>query len=163
MKEGSQEAHFMSHPFWIREELGRHFSGFDLDVGIDLDKDGSIEGAEQTDINGDGAVDVAEWRRFLTTNEASLSALGGFFNSYLKAGQAFSPDNPIHDLLAIEAEDLPPHAIAHAYQFMEEITGAVRNLVTFEADGAASFITFKVSTLFKLNAVKNAISARFRF
>ena len=111
----------MSHPYWVKTELSRHFAALDLDRGVDFDRDGAIDESERTDTNGDGRVDVDEWRSFLKKNEAPLTNLGGFFKSYFTAGQAFAPDNPIHDLLEIESELVSPDLVVSAYRFVEGI------------------------------------------
>jgi tetratricopeptide (TPR) repeat protein len=111
----------MSHPNWIKTELSRHFAALDLDRGVDFNRNGEIDESERTDTNGDGRVDVDEWRSFLEKNEAPLTNLGGFFKSYFTAGQAFAPDNPIHDLLEIESKMVSPHLVISAYRFVEGI------------------------------------------
>ncbi len=106
---------------WIQTELARHYENLDLSQGVDLDRNGKIEGAEKTDQNGDGNVDSAEWQKFVGDNKAALEKLGGFFKTYYSAGTAFKPDNPIHDLLAIESELASPDEVDKVYEMMEKI------------------------------------------
>ena len=64
---------------WIETELSRHFEDLDLCLGVDLDRDGEIEGSERTDRDGDGEVDSSEWQKFTTDNGSALEKLGGHF------------------------------------------------------------------------------------
>ncbi len=58
---------------WIETELSRHFEDLDLSQGVDLDRNGTIEGPERIDRDSDGEVDPAEWRKFMGNNKAALS------------------------------------------------------------------------------------------
>lgn len=111
----------MSQIHWIKIELAKHFLGLNLKEGADLDHNGKIEGPERTDQNDDGKVDLAEWKKFLNKNESSLTALGGFFKYYYNWGENLKPDNPIHDLLAIESEMATGEEIKEAYRIVGRI------------------------------------------
>jgi len=109
------------HIYWIQKELERHYQDFDLDKGVDLNRNGRIERSERTDRNNDGKVSLSEWKRFLNKNRTSLTALGGFFKCYFSWGQAYLPDNPIHDLLSIESEVVPEEDVKRAYETLDRI------------------------------------------
>ncbi len=111
---------------WLERELSRHIKGLDLNKGADLDGNGKIEGAERTDLNADGAVDLVEWQKFLGDNKDVLKGLGGLFIYYYTAGRSFRPDNPIHDLMFVESEHSSPHEIVKAYSIMEKILKKVK-------------------------------------
>ncbi|MFA4974413.1 MAG: tetratricopeptide repeat protein [bacterium] len=111
---------------WIERELSRHYKNLDLTRGADLDRNGTIEGSERTDLNGDGNVDSAEWQKFVGDNKAALQTLGGHFKTYYSAGSAFKPDNPIHDLLSIESELASPEEVNKAYEKVKEILDIAR-------------------------------------
>jgi hypothetical protein len=101
---------------WIETELSKHFENLDLSRGADLDRNGTIEGSERTDRNGDGNVDSAEWQKFTGDNRAALEKLGGHFKAYYSAGTDFKADNPIHDLLAIESAIAPREDVENTYK-----------------------------------------------
>ncbi len=111
---------------WIETELSRHYENLDLTRGADLDQNGTIEGSERTDLNSDGNVDSAEWQKFVGDNKTALEKLGGHFKTYYSAGNAFRPDNPIHDLLSIESELFTPDEVKRAYEKVKEILRFVR-------------------------------------
>jgi len=114
---------------WIETEISRHYEDLDLSRGVDLDRDGDIEGPERTDRDGDGEVDSAEWQKFMGDNKAALEKLGGHFKMYYSAGTAFKPDNPIHDLLVIEADLASSEDVGKAYGRLEEILRTVKGRV----------------------------------
>ena len=116
----------MPNIHWIQNEIEKHYKGADLNKGVDLDRNGKIDEAERTDLNGDGKVDSSEWQAFLKRNESQLKNLGGFFKHYYSHGTAFKPDNPIHDLLAIESEIVPAWQVRLTYHKVKKIFDAVR-------------------------------------
>ena len=118
----------VSHIYWIQTELEKHYQDLDLDEGVDLDRNGKIEGSERTDLNDDGKVDISEWKKFLNKNRASLTALGGFFKCYYSWGRAYLPDNPIHDLLSIESEVVPEEDVKQAYKTLRRIDRTSRKI-----------------------------------
>jgi tetratricopeptide (TPR) repeat protein len=123
---------------WIETELSGHIPHYNLTTaadfdggngkieGADFDGNGKIEGSERADLNDDGDIDTAEWRNFLGDNNAALKRVGGHFNMYYNAGKAFSPDNPLQDLLSIESEMASLAEVAEAYSKVEKILDIVR-------------------------------------
>jgi len=115
---------------WIEQELARHYDDLDLSRGVDLDRNGTIEGSEKTDQNGDGDVDSAEWQKFMGDNRAALERLGGFFKTYYSAGTAFKLDNIIHDRLWLESKQLPSEEVERTYEKLTEILNLVKNEIS---------------------------------
>lgn len=125
----------MPYVHWIEIELARRSLDLDLPGGVDLNQNGDVEGTERTDLTGDGEIDALEWRRFLDDNESALIALGGPFKNYFTSGKSFRPDNPLHDLLAIEAGSEHPDEVMRAYEKAEEILNIViARIYSTEAD-----------------------------
>ena len=120
----------MSIPHWISTELSKHFEGLDLALGVDFDGNGVIDGSERTDLDSDGEVCTDEWKKFCEGNENALKILGGHFKYYYEVGSAFSPDNPIHDVIAIESELVTPDEIRKAYETAEKIYKDVKLLAS---------------------------------
>lgn len=116
----------MSDIHWIKNEIEKHYKSADFTSGIDFDRNGKIDEAERTDLNGDGKVDPTEWLAFLRRNESQLKSLGGFFKHYYSDGTTFKSDNPIHDLLAIESEIVPAWQVDLVYHRVRRILDAVR-------------------------------------
>jgi len=114
-------------PHWIEAQLSTRFEGLNLNVGVDFDGSGAIDGSELTDTNNDGTVDAEEWRAFLNQNESALRNFGGFFNYYFDYGTAFKPDNILHDLLFIESVFADEAQIAGAYQMVWNVLERVRS------------------------------------
>ena len=112
--------------YWLETELAKHYSDLNFEKGVDLDRNGQIKGSERTDLNDDGEVDVSELKQFLKANQPALKNLGRFFKSFYSHGQVLSPDNPIHNLLLIESEVVPPHLVKAAYQKVMQILSIVR-------------------------------------
>ena len=131
-----------SKNYWIKAELSRHFADLNFEKGVDLDRNGRIEGSERTDVNDDGEVDVAELKAFLKSNQHALENLGGFLKIFYDHGQIFSPDNPLHNLLFIESEIVSPHWLKTAYQKVERILDTVKRRPLLE-----------YTSLYKLQAV----------
>lgn len=114
---------------WLERELSKSFKQLDLNRGVDLDRNGEIEGSEITDQDGDGSVDSSEWQRFVHDNETALKGLGGYFKTYYSAGKAFVADNPVHDLLWIESEVSSSKDVARAYAKVESLLQDVRKRI----------------------------------
>ncbi len=120
----------------------------DLTKGVDLDRNGAIEGAEITGQNSDGNVDSAEWQKFMGDNKAALEKLGGHFKVYYSTGDTFRPDNIIHDLFAIESELTATDEIENAY----EKAAWIRNRVVERLSGASIAPMERMKLVYKVIA-----------
>jgi hypothetical protein len=110
-----------AHYYWLESELAKRFSELNFEKGVDLNRDGRIEGSERTDLNDDGNIDVSELKQFLKANKPALKNLGGFLKIFYSHGQAFKPDNPLHNLLYVESQMVSPYLLEIAYLRVERI------------------------------------------
>lgn len=99
-------------------------AGLNPDEGAYPGSSGKIEG--YGGIGRDGEVDAAKWRAFLSEMRPALMALGSLFKRHDTAATAFSFDNPIHALLAIESEVVGKEDVERAYQIVQDILNRVR-------------------------------------
>ncbi|MFA5812735.1 MAG: tetratricopeptide repeat protein, partial [bacterium] len=86
---------------WPAKELARHFSV--RDNWVDLNSDGKIQEPEKVDLNDDHIADHEEWRRFLSLHRPEITSKAGSQPGLFRNYYAFKPDNPIHDIIAIES------------------------------------------------------------
>lgn len=103
--------------FWVEGAIKARYPDFGRKNGIDLNKDGRIEGPEV--FAGGDAVDYQD---YLDKNRKPLSAAIPFF----KYGAELDVKNPIHHVLYLESDLHDTKLIQSAYTFLTEIVDAVR-------------------------------------
>ena len=111
--------------FWIEGVLTEAFPRFLEASGIDLDKNGQIEGGEVFgDLDGDGTIgNPDDYKEYLRRNRPLLSAEVPFF----KYGERLSIENRIHRTFYLLSDIHPETDIASAYTFIADLAVAVNS------------------------------------
>ena len=111
---------------------GGNFHPLEECAGYDLNRNGAAEWTECADLNADSSVSEAEWKAYLELNRSAIEPAGPFFKHYYAHGQAFGPQNPLHDLLQIESELASDEEIAGAYRAADRMLNELqKNLPLF--------------------------------
>ena len=113
--------------FWIEGVLTEAFPRFLEASGIDLDKNGQIEGGEVFgDLDGDGTIgNPDDYKEYLRRNRPLLSAEVPFF----KYGERLSIENRIHRTFYLLSDIHPETDIASAYTFIADLVETVEKKI----------------------------------
>src|SRR3989338_4169712 len=109
--------------FWIEGVLTEGFPRFLEAGGVDLDKNGQIEGGEVFwDLDGDKTIgDPDDYKEYLRRNRPLLSAEVPFF----KYGERLSVENRIHRALYLLSDIHSSTDMASAYTFIADLVETV--------------------------------------
>lgn len=114
----------MSGLNWVKEEITKYYGDIDLTKGIDFDANGVIENDEKIPVAKFN--EASAWVKLVEANSGTLGQLG-FFKHYFDHKEQFVPDNPIHDILAIDSERMSAQEIENVYTKVAKIVAEAKH------------------------------------